>query len=157
MEDIAEEEHKQTLIQSEYELATKDLTKTGRDLFNLTKAELETLNSQLEAQQFAFEKRLQQMNELQQKVVAEGFEEYLRWNGEDNTLEIDWDKINEISDKDTYDKLSELVSDMEKVQDQMDEAQEATLDIKKQIQDLQSRYLQAYLDFQDRVMEAVVA
>jgi len=71
------------------------------------------------------------MNELQQKVVAEGFEEYLRWNSEDNSLEIDWDKINEITDKDTYDKLSDLVSDMEKVQDQMDEAQEATLDIKK--------------------------
>jgi hypothetical protein len=46
---------------------------------------------------------------------------------------------------------------MEKVQDQMDEAQEATLDIKKQIQELQIRYLQAYLDFQDKVMEAVVA
>lgn len=157
MEDIAEEEHKQTLIQSEYELAEKDLAKTGRDLYNLTKAELDTLQAQLSAQQFAFEKRLQQMNELQQKVVAEGFEEYLRWNPEDNSLEIDWDKINEITDKDTYDKLSDLVSDMEKVQDQMDEAQEATLDIKKQIQELQTRYLQAYLDFQNRVMEAVVA
>ena len=157
MEDIAEEEHKQTLIQAEYELAEKDLSKTGRDLYDLTKAELDTLQTQLSAQQFAFEKRLQQMNELQQKVNAEGFQDYLQWNSEDNTLEIDWDKINEITDKDTYDKLSELVSDMEKVQDQMDKAQEATLDIKKQIQELQTRYLQAYLDFQDKVMEAVVA
>ena len=157
MEDIAEEEHKQTLIQSEYELAEKDLSKTGRDLYNLTKAELDTLQTQLSAQQFAFEKRLQQMNELQQKVEAEGFQDYLRWNSEDNTLEIDWDKINEIKDKDTYDKLSELVSDMEKVQGQMDDAQEATLDIKKQIQELQTRFLQAYLDFQNKVMDALVA
>ena len=156
MEDIAEEERKQTEIQSRYELAVKDLTKTGKDLFNLTKQELASLTTQLDAQNTAFIKRTQQMGELQTLVNSKGFQDYLQWNQKDQTLEIDWDKIEAIQDKDTYEELTDLISRMESVQDQMDDAQKSILDIKKQIEDLQNRYLQQYLDFQKRVLDAVV-
>ena len=156
MEDIAEEERKQTEIQAKYELATKDLAKTGKDLFNLTKQELASLTTQLDAQNTAYLKRLQQMGELQTVVNSKGFQDYLQWNQKDKTLEIDWDKIEAIQDKDTYEELTDLVSRMEEVQDQMDDAQKSILDIKKQINELQNRYLQQYLDFQKRVLDAVV-
>jgi uncharacterized protein YfbU (UPF0304 family) len=43
MEDIAEYERQQTILQSKYDLALKDITKTGKDLFKLTQKELKNL------------------------------------------------------------------------------------------------------------------
>lgn len=156
MEDIAEEERQQSIIQAKYDLTLKDLSKTGRDLYNLTRDELSSLQTQLDAQNTAYLKRLQQMGELQTLVNAKGYGQYLQWNQNDQTLEIDWDKIEAINDKDRYDEVTEFISRMEEVQDQMDDAQDAILDIKAQIQELQERYLQQYLDFQQKVLDAVV-
>lgn len=156
MEDIAEEERQQTIIQAKYDLTLKDLSKTGRDLYNLTRDELSSLQTQLDAQNTAYLKRLQQMGELQTLVNAKGYGQYLQWNQKDQTLEINWDKIEAIRDKDRYDEVTDFISRMEEVQDQMDDAQDAILDIKAQIQELQERYLQQYLDFQQKVLDAVV-
>ena len=156
MEDIAEYERQQTIIQSKYELALNDLGKTGRDLFNLTRQELRNLNTQYKAQSDALLKRTQQMGELQTLVNSKGFQKYVQWNQKDQTLEINWDKIEAIQDKERYDEVTEFINRMEEVQDQMDDAEKALYDIKKQIQELEERFLQQYLDFQKRVLDAVV-
>ncbi len=156
MEDIAEEERQQSIIQAKYDLTLKDLSKTGHDLYKLTRDELSSLQTQLNAQNTAYLKRLQQMGELQTLVNAKGYSQYLKWNQKDQTLEINWDKIEAIRDKDRYDEVTDFISRMEKVQGQMDDAQDAILDIKAQIQELQERYLQQYLDFQQKVLDAVV-
>ena len=156
MEDIAEYERQQTIIQSKYELALNDLGKTGRDLFNLTRQELRNLNTQYKAQSDVLLKRTQQMGELQTLVNSKGFQKYVQWNQKDQTLEINWDKIEAIQDKEKYDEVTEFINRMEEVQDQMDDAEKALYDIKKQIQELEERFLQQYLDFQKRVLDAVV-
>ena len=156
MEDIAEYERQQTIIQSKYELALNDLGKTGRDLFNFTRQELRNLNTQYKAQSDALLKRTQQMGELQTLVNSKGYQKYVQWNQKDQTLEINWDKIEAIQDKERYDEVTEFINRMEEVQDQMDDAEKALYDIKKQIQELEERFLQQYLDFQKRVLDAVV-
>ena len=157
MEDIAEYERQQTVLQQRYDLALEDLSSTGRDLFKLTQKELINLETQLRAQETAQIKRLQQMGELQTQVNAAGYGQYIQWNNQDQTLEINWDAIEAIQDKETYDNVTDWLDRMEKVQDQIDDANDAIWDIKKQVQELQNRYLEKYLDFQDRVMNAVVA
>ena len=156
MEDIAEYERQQSIIQAKYDLYLKDISKTGKDLFKLTQKELVNLETQLDAQQAAQTKRLQQMMELQTLVNAKGYNKYVQYNQNDRTLEIDWDKIEAIKNKDVYDEVTDWISRMESVQDQMDNAEDAIWDIKKQIQELQNRYLQKYLDFQNKVLDAVV-
>ena len=156
MEDIAEYERQQTILQSKYDIALKDITTTGRDLFKLTQKELINLKTQLDAQEAAQLKRLQQMNELQNQVKEAGYGKYIQYNQKDQTLEIDWDRIEAIQDKDTYDEITDWISRMENVQGQMDDAEKAIWDIRAQIQELQDRYLQSYLDFQQRVLDAVV-
>lgn len=156
MEDIAEYERQQTILQSKYDIALKDITTTGRDLFKLTQKELINLETQLDAQEAAQLKRLQQMNELQTQVKEAGYGKYIQYNQKDQTLEIDWDRIEAIQDKDTYDEITDWISRMENVQGQMDDAEKAIWDIRAQIQELQDRYLQSYLDFQQRVLDAVV-
>lgn len=156
MEDIAEYERQQTILQSKYDIALKDITTTGHDLFKLTQKELINLETQLDAQEAAQLKRLQQMNELQTQVKEAGYGKYIQYNQKDQTLEIDWDRIEAIQDKDTYDEITDWISRMENVQSQMDDAEKAIWDIRAQIQELQDRYLQSYLDFQQRVLDAVV-
>ena len=157
MEDIAEYERQQSILQSKYDLALKDIRKNGRDLFNLTQSELVNLQTQLQAQNTAQLKRLQQMGELQKQVNAAGYGKYVQYNQKDQTLEINWDAIEKIKDKDTYDEVTDWLSRMEDVQGKIDDAESTIWDIKQQIKELQDRYLQKYLDFQSRVMDALVA
>ena len=156
MEDIAEYERQQNIIQARNELALEDIASSGRDLYKLTREELTNLETQLDGQQAAQLKRLQQMGELQTQVNAAGYGRYVQWNQQDRTLEIDWDAIEAIQDKETYDEVVDWLNRMESVQDQIDDAEDAMWDIKKQIQELQQRYLQKYLDFQNRVLDAIV-
>lgn len=156
MEDIAEYERQQNIIQIRNELALEDIASSGRDLYKLTREELINLETQLDGQQAVQLKRLQQMGELQTQVNAAGYGRYMQWNQQDQTLEIDWDAIEAIQDKETYDEVVDWLNRMESVQDQIDDAEDAMWDIKKQIQELQQRYLQKYLDFQNRVLDAIV-
>jgi hypothetical protein len=43
MEDIAEYERKQTLLQTRYEMALEDSNKTGKDLYKITRDQLNNL------------------------------------------------------------------------------------------------------------------
>ena len=157
MADIESYERQQTAIQKKYELTLEDLSSTGRDLYKLTQKELVNLQTQLKAQETAYQKRLQQMGELQTQVNAAGYGQYIQWNNADRTIEINWDAIEAIQDQDTYDEVTDWLDRMEEVSDQLYDAEEAIWDIKDQIQELQDRYLEKYLDFQDRVLDAVVA
>jgi deoxyadenosine/deoxycytidine kinase len=58
-----------------------------------------------------------------------GYGEYFRFNDKDQTLEINWDAINEIGDKETYEKVKDLVSEAEAIQKKMDESDDAVRDI----------------------------
>jgi len=64
MADIESYERQQTAIQKKYDLTLEDVSATGKDLYNLTKKELVNLETQLDAQETAYMRRLQQMGEL---------------------------------------------------------------------------------------------
>ena len=54
--------------------------------------------------------------EMQEQIMQSGYTDYVWWNSKDRTIEIDWDKIENIKDKDTYDKVVELVNKAEDIQ-----------------------------------------
>jgi hypothetical protein len=83
---------------------------------------------------------------MREQITDNELSNYVWWNNEDQTIEIDWDAINEITDKDQYDKVTDLISKAEKIQDEIDDAQDALLDINGQIAELEKRYLQEYID-----------
>ncbi|MBQ5474383.1 MAG: hypothetical protein IIT65_06705 [Lachnospiraceae bacterium] len=55
------------------------------------------------------------MGELQTQVNAAGYGRYVQWNQQDRTLEIDWDAIEAIQDKETYDEVVDWLNRMESV------------------------------------------
>ena len=93
---------------------------------------------------------------MQEQINQSGYTDYVWWNDNDRTIEINWDKIEAIQDKDTYDKVSELVNKAEDIQGKIDTAEDALLNIEDQMKELQERYIKEYVDFEKRVLDAVV-
>lgn len=155
MEDIEELERKQTKLQEDYEDYLQDQTKNGKDLYNLLIEQLGNLYTQLNHQQAALELREREMREFMD--TTNQFDNLLWYNWNDRTLEIDWDQIEAIQDKDTYDQVSDLVSEAESIQKKIDDADDSIMDIKNQIQELENIWRDTYVDFESRVFDAVVS
>jgi len=154
MEDIAELERDQKAIEEQYEDLLTDQTKTGKDLYNLLIKQLGNLYTQLNHQTFALEKREQEMREFMD--ITNDKDQYLWYNWQDRTIEIDWDAIDRITDEEEYKHVKELIDEAEEIQDKMDDADDAIMDIMNQIQELENIWRDTFTDFEDRVYDAIV-
>ena len=154
MEDIVELERDQKVIEEQYEDYLSDQTKTGGDLYRLLVQQLGNLYTQLNHQTFALEKREQEMREFMD--VTNDQDQYLWYNWQDRTLEIDWDAIDQITDEEQYKHVKELVDQAEEIQDKIDDADDAVMDITNQIQELENVWRDTFTDFEDRVLDAIV-
>lgn len=155
VEDIAELERQQSLLQKKYEGYLQDIAKNGSDLVALTRDQITNLMEQYNKQEFQYAKRQQEMSEYLAKYIE--YSQYGTYNSMDNTIEIDWDAIEAIQDEDYYKKVEDYVKGLEEIQDKLDDAEEALLDIDSQIQELQQRFIESYISAQDRVAQALVS
>ena len=154
MEDIAELERQQTELEERYEDLLTDEAATGHDLYKLLVQQLGNLYTQLNHQTFALEKREQEMREFMD--ITNDKDQYLWYNWDDRTLEIDWDAIDRITDEEEYTHVKELVDEAEDIQDKMDDAEDAIQDIQNQIEELENIWRDTFTDFEKRVYEAIV-
>lgn len=155
MEDITELERDQNKLQEQYDDYLEDINATAQDLVNVTQSQLSNLYTQLEHQTLAFDKRNQEMREYLE--ANNKYIEYGTYNFEDQTIEIDWDKIEGITDEALYKEVEEFVNGLEEVQDKIDEADDALIDIQNEIQEIQERFIKEYIDFEKRVIDAMVS
>ena len=154
VENIEELERRQTKLQEEYDDLLKDQSKTGKDLYKNVIKQMATLQVELDHQTYALSKREQEMREFMDKT--NDMDDYLKYNWKDRTIEIDWDKIDKITDKEQYEHVKELIDQAEDIQSKMDDAEDAIIDINNQIEDLHNMWRETYKDFEDRVLEAIV-
>ena len=154
MEDIAELERDQKAIEEQYEDYLSDQTKTGGDLYRLLVKQLGNLYTQLNHQTFALEKREQEMREFMD--ITNDQDQYLWYNWQDRTLEIDWDAIDQITDEEQYKHVKELIDEAEEIQDKIDDADDSIMDITNQIQELENIWRDTFIDFEDRVLDAII-
>lgn len=154
MEDIAELERDQKAIEEQYEDYLSDQTKTGGDLYRLLVKQLGNLYTQLNHQTFALEKREQEMREFMD--ITNDQDQYLWYNWQDRTLEIDWDAIDQITDEEQYKHVKELIDEAEEIQDKIDDADDSIMDITNQIQELENIWRDTFVDFEDRVLDAII-
>ena len=154
MEDIAELERDQKAIEEQYEDLLVDQNKTGKDLYKLLIQQLGNLYTQLEHQQFALEKREQEMREFMD--ITNDQDQYLWYNWQDRTLEIDWDAIDQITDEDLYKHVKDLIDEAEDIQGKIDDADDSIMDITNQIQELENIWRDTFIDFENRVLDAII-
>ena len=155
LEDITELERDQKKLQEEQnKILELGDTSTGRDLYENLIKQLANLELQRRYQSTVQNYRRREMDEFM--GINSEYSKYFRFNDRDQTLEIDWDAINNIGDKKTYDKVKELVSEAEKIQDKMDDAEDSVRDVEKQIRELQNIWREEYADFEQRVLDALI-
>ena len=154
VEDIAELERIQTKLQEKYEDYLTDDTKTGKDLYNLLIERLANLEAQKKLQESELDNRKLEMEQFMSDT--NDFGDMLKYNWDDNTLEIDWDAINQIEDQDMYDHVSDLISQAEDIQGKIEDAEDNLTDIENQIQELEHVWRDTYVDFEDRVRNALI-
>ena len=154
VQNIEELERQQNILQEEYNDLLTDQNKTGQDLYKMLIKQLGNLYAQLDHQTYALEKREQEMREFMDTTNDK--DEYLWYNWNDRTIEIDWDKIDQITDEEEYNHIKELIDQAEDIQDKMDDAEDAIIDINNSIQDLENIWRDTFTDFEDRVLKAVI-
>ncbi len=64
---------------------------------------------------------------------------YAWWNDSDQTIEINWDLINQIKNSEEGDKVKDYVSKLEGFQSQYDEQIEALNEIESTLQEIKKR------------------
>ena len=154
MEDLIELGRDQEKLDEKYEDYLADISKTAGDLVRITAEQYRNLYAQQVRQELAYEKRLQEMREY--LAVNAQYAEYGTYNFDDQTIEIDWDKIEAILDEDLYNNVKDYVDGLEEVQDRIDKADDELQDIENDIQDLRERFIEEYTSFEKRILEALV-
>jgi TP901 family phage tail tape measure protein len=154
MEDLIELGRDQEKLDEKYEDYLADISKTAGDLVRVTAEQYRNLYAQQVRQELAYEKRLQEMREY--LAVNAQYAEYGTYNFDDQTIEIDWDKIEAILDEDLYNNVKDYVDGLEEVQDRIDKADDELQDIENDIQDLRERFIEEYISFEKRILEALV-
>ena len=153
-EDINEALRERERIERRYDEILKDRSTTYQDLLNNVYDQLDALQKEYDLQEEMLQKRTEEM----QRYLKENQElsKYATFNWEDQTIEINWDEIDKVTDVDTGDRIEEYISKLEEIQEEMESANDSLYDIKDSMQELEDIGKEDFLDFEQRVMDAVI-
>ena len=154
VEDINELLRLRELLEKNYNQLLKQEGKTGKEIYdNLTK-QLNLLEERRKITEDLAEKRKQQILDLveENKELAD----FAWWNDEDLTIEIDWDLVNTIDDKDKGSEVKDYLSKLEDFQSKYDEQIEALEDIEDAVQEIRERGKDQYNSLEERTRDALI-
>lgn len=154
VEDINELLRLRNLLETNYNQLLKTEGKTGEEIYNNLTKQLDLLQQRYQITEDLAEKRKQQIIDL----VAENEElsKYAWWNNEDLTIEIDWDLVQGITDKEEGGKVKDYLSKLEDFQSKYDEQIEALEEIEDTVQDIKERGKDQYNTLEERVQNALI-
>lgn len=127
---------------------------TAAELFENSQAEIESLEKQAELQQ----KMIDGRREMLQEEMDENkdLQKYATIDKETGQITINWDLINSVTDEEKGKKIEEYISKLEELRDSMQDAQDALEEIEDAIWEIEERGREEYLEFEDRIKEALV-
>lgn len=125
------------------------------DLLELSQSEIESLKEQASYQNQMVAGREEQLREYLEKNKSK--QKYATYDFETQMVLIDWDRINKVTDQEKGEEIEEYVSQLEEWRDSLQEAQDALEEIEDAVWEIEQRGREEYLEFEDRVKEAVVA
>ena len=104
-------------------------------------------------------------NELQSYMARNSsMHKYGYYDAASQQIVIDWDTINKVKNDEKGQKIEDYIGKLEELRDAMWDAEDAMLDAEEQIEEMKEdlhekleELRQAYLDFEDRIVEALVA
>ena len=154
VQDISEEQRTLNKLQDQY-----------NDLLLSANVSAEKLSKNYK-DQVASLKKTRQLNQQMLDYRKKDFKEYLNensqysqygtYNWKDNTIEINWGKINAIKDEEKGSKVDEYISKLEEFEDYMDDVNDTLMEINNQISELAESYQDAYITGLNTVKDALV-
>ena len=154
VQDISEEQRTLNKLQDQY-----------NDLLLSANVSAEKLSKNYK-DQIASLKKTRQLNQQMLNYRKKDFKEYLNensqysqygtYNWKDNTIEINWGKINAIKDEEKGSKVDEYISKLEEFEGYMDDVNDTLMEINNQISELAESYQDAYITGLNTVKDALV-
>lgn len=154
VEDIAEEQRTLNKLEAKYEQL---LTGSNTQASKLT-ANLNSQLKSLEKQETLNKRLLAYRKQDMQSYLKENskYASYATYNSKDNTIEINWDKINAITNSEKGEKVDDYISGLEEAQSRIEEVEDTLLDIQASIKDLGSEQRDQYISSLNQVRDAIV-
>ena len=154
VQDIAEEQRTLNYLQDQY-----------NDLLLSANVSAEKLSKNYQ-DQIASLKKTEKLNQQLLDYRKKDFKEYLNenskysqygiYNWKDNTIEIDWDKINAIKDEELGSNVDEYISKLEEFEGYMDDTNDTLMEINNQVAELAQTQQEAYITGLNSIKDAIV-
>ena len=154
VEDITEEQRTLNKLEAEYQDLLEGSNTSAEKLLKNYDKQVSSLEKQQKLNQKLLAYRKNDMNSLLSQNSK--YSQYATYNKKDNTIEINWDKINKIKSSDKGEKVDEYISKLEEAQSRIEEVEDTLLDIKQTIKELGDEQVDAYISSLNQVKDALV-
>lgn len=154
VEDITEEQRTLNKLEAEYQALLEGSNTSAQKLLKNYDKQVSSLEKQEKLNQKLLTYRKNDMKFLLSQNSK--YSQYATYNKKDNTIEINWDKINKIKSSDKGEKVDEYISKLEEAQSRIEEVEDTLLDIKQTIKDLGDEQVDAYISSLNQVKDALV-
>ncbi len=141
-------------LERRYQRLLKTYKGSGAEISQITKDEIASLEKRKKLQEEMLKLREKELRDyLAANAEMQKFATY-DWNLKQ--IQINWEAINAITDKDEGAALKEFIDKLEEIHSSMEEAEDAIEDISDEIIDIRERGRQEYQDLEDRVLDALI-
>ena len=154
-QDINEELRTREKLEKNYDRLLKDTSKSAADLHKNLQDQLDTLEKQKDMYQEMYDSRKKELEGVLK--AGKSYSEYATYNWKDNTVEINWAKLNEVTDKTQGEAIEHYISQLEEIESKMEDAEDSLNDIVDEINELQEVGKDEYESLEDRVMDGIIA
>lgn len=170
-EEINEALRRREKLEKEYDRILERRGSTFRELRKNYNAQLQSLQKEIALQNQLRAGRLAQLNALSSETYkgqdSEGNEliksfadwgvtKYGSYNPNTGLLQIDWNAIDRVKDENTGGAIEAYINRLEELQGQIEDIDSQIEDFQDKITELQKEGMQGYLDFEQKVYDAIV-
>lgn len=170
-EEINEALRRREKLEKEYDRILERRGSTFRELRKNYNAQLQSLQKEIALQNQLRAGRLAQLNalssetykgqdsdgnELIKSFADWGVTKYGSYNPNTGLLKIDWDAIDDVKDENLGSAIEAYISRLEELQGQIEDIDTQIEDFKDKVIELQKEGMQDYLDFEQKVYDAIV-
>lgn len=171
-EQVNEQLRQREKLEREYDRILERRGATFQELRKNYNNQLASLEKELALQEQLRKGRLEQLanvanerykgqdadgNELIQSYAAWGVTKYANYNADTGVITIDWDAIDKVTDEEKGAAIEDYISRLEELQEQIEAIDEQVEDFQDRILELQKEGMSDYLDFEQKVYDALVA
>ena len=156
VQNIEAEMRNREKLEREYNRLLEDRATTGAQLQKNNKDTLDSLNREKTLQEELLQLRREELKDVISKNSK--YKDYAWYNDKDNTVEINWGKIDKLakSNPDKYEDVSDYVKELEDILGEIEDVEDGIWEIEESVKELADRGRDEYGDLISRIVDALV-